>query len=514
MNSVAFVVLAATFCAGTFIKVYDADLFWHLRTGQLIFETGAVPHTDPFSASAAGSEWVAQEWLWELLAYGVWRVGGWLGLSVARMACVAGAIWFAMLVARRRGSSWTSITVAATILACPLLAYAEIRPQATTFLMFSLVFWMLEVARRRPRVLFGLPAVFLLWANLHGAFLAGLMLLACEAVSLAPWHRARTRRERSDPARAAETRLLKVLGICAAACVLVALANPAGFGLYTYPLKVVTEPLFRSRVYEWTPPNFTRPFWPFWGVFVLVVCVLVAQWQMPNRGWGRREVALFVFAVLALRARRQVPFFCLLAIPAFSAGLDRLLLGRSNALLRYGALVLAAGVSVFSFVAYRGARGPMGVGITPGRFPEEAAARLLETGMAGTVYNDYNDGGYLVWRLWPRWKIVMDGRVDVYGPALVERYARTWGGAADWREDFRKWGVRAVLGRHEIKRASPRKNLYTELEASTSWRRIYRDRTSELWLPADAVTTASKPVVGAGSRADGQTSVPQAPSSR
>jgi hypothetical protein len=60
----------------------DPDLWWHLRTGQLIVDTGLVPHSDPFSFTRAGSPWVSHEWLSEVVFYEIWKFAGAVGLII------------------------------------------------------------------------------------------------------------------------------------------------------------------------------------------------------------------------------------------------------------------------------------------------------------------------------------------------------------------------------------------------------------------------------------------------
>ena len=468
------VLLALIILYGTIVKIYDADLFWHLRTGQLILDTNSVPRTDPYSVTAAGKRWIAQEWLWEVIAHSIWHVSGFAGLSLVRTMAVAGAIVLAMFAARRQGVGWLSVLLSASVLALPLIAYAEIRPQVATFFMFGLLVYLLEAGRERPILLRLLPILFLIWANLHGAFLIGFVLIGCEV--LAAYLESRRSSRRRGAHIAADTSRFKSLLAVGAISLAAGLINPAGYGIYLYPLLVITEPMFRARVYEWVPPDLSQPFWPFWAVLALTV-LLVVRNRLPLRHW----VTLIAFALLALRARRQAPFFCLVAIAPVAAAFESFLAfnPRSRSVLALsGALLLA----LFTGYCYHGFRGAFGIGLTPGRFPEEAVRQVAATGKSGAIFNDYNDGGYLIWKLWPQWKIAMDGRVDVYGPEMVQRYARIWHGAPGWEKDFNKWNIQVVLGRREIWRSSPKQNLYTELAKNLEWTQAYRDSASELWI--------------------------------
>ena len=120
------------------------------------------------------------------------------------------------------------------------------------------------------------------------------------------------------------------------------------------------------------------------------------------------------------------------------------------------------------------------IGIAPDRFPETAAGRLLGIGSRASIFNDYNDGGYLIWRLWPHWKVSMDGRADVYGPELIRTYEKIWSGDPAWEKHLTDWGVQAVLGRTGGEALAARPGVVTVLgrrsqsscgvlRSSTSW---------------------------------------------
>ena len=119
----------------------DPDLWWHLRTGQWIVETGHVPHSDPFSFTRAGHAWVSHEWLSEVVFYELWKHGGTTALIV--FSAIITTAGFMLLYLRCPGKKhWAA---AATVLGA--LASAPswgVRPQMFTFTLASLLLWLLE----------------------------------------------------------------------------------------------------------------------------------------------------------------------------------------------------------------------------------------------------------------------------------------------------------------------------------------------------------------------------------
>ena len=75
----------------------DPDLWWHLRTGQLIVQNHAVFHADPYSFTRFGQPWVDHEWLSQVLMFGLYRLAGWGGLIAGFAAVVATAFMVVLL---------------------------------------------------------------------------------------------------------------------------------------------------------------------------------------------------------------------------------------------------------------------------------------------------------------------------------------------------------------------------------------------------------------------------------
>src|ERR1022692_1642816 len=139
----------------------DPDLWWHLRTGQWIVETGHVPHSDPFSFTRAGHAWVSHEWLSEVVFYQLWKHGGTPALIV--FSAIITTAGFMLLYLRclcsRQKPHWAAAAVAlGALAAAPAWG---VRPQMFTFTLASLLLWLLESGESRPRLLFCIPPLFL-----------------------------------------------------------------------------------------------------------------------------------------------------------------------------------------------------------------------------------------------------------------------------------------------------------------------------------------------------------------
>ena len=148
----------------------DPDLWWHLRTGQWIVESGHVPHSDPFSFTSAGHAWISHEWLSEAVFYELWKHGGFAAL-IAFPAIITTAGFMLLYLRCRAKAHWAAAATALGALAAS--PSWGVRPQMFTFTFASLLLWLVEWGENRPKILFWIPPLFLLWLNLHGGFALG-----------------------------------------------------------------------------------------------------------------------------------------------------------------------------------------------------------------------------------------------------------------------------------------------------------------------------------------------------
>ena len=418
----------------------DPDLWWHLRTGQWIVETGHIPHSDPFSFTRAGQPWVSHEWLSEVVFYETRKHAGAGGLIV--FSAIVTSAGFMLLYLRCSGKPhWAAAATALGALAsAPVWG---VRPQMFTFALASLLLWLLDRGQERPWLLVSVPPLFLLWLNLHAGFALGpaLMLaygfglLVEVAIGDAPW------REVSP--------VLARLLLLVLACLALVPLNPSGVQLYRYPFDTLRSATMRSFIVEWFSPNFhDLRFIPFLIVFLLLLVVLARTRARPR---ARTLVPLVLTTLLALDAVRHIPIFVLLAIPVIAAGLA----ASSPAVRRYNlsptaqvrpifnslAVVLMAGFALVRWGVL--ARGQATAEAQ--QFPEKAVEALRSRAFGKEVFAYYDWGGYTIYRLYPEYRVFVDGRADLYGNDLLRQFQTAVQLQTGWREVLDRWNVRTVL---------------------------------------------------------------------
>jgi hypothetical protein len=428
----------------------DPDLWWHLRTGQWIVQTGHVPHTDPFSFTRVGHAWVAHEWLSEVVFYELWKHGGAAALIV--FSAIVTTLGFMLLYLRcppHGGKRYWA--VAATALGALAAAPAwGARPQMFTFTLASLLLWLLErgnekdKGKDRAKLLLWIPPLFLLWLNLHAGFALGPALLFAYGVGLlletavgtTTWQEARP--------------IILRVSLLLLACFALVPLNPSGVQLYRYPLDTLRSPAMRSFIGEWSSPNFHEG--TYRPLLLLWLLLLIALASSRSRLRGRVIVPLILTALAALDAVRHIAIFVLMAIPVIAAVLPSASASLANPRPRPSGSPfrpLFSGTVLLLMAVFASAKW-----VTLARyqnaheaenFPQSAVAFLRSGDYPERVFVYYDWGGYAIWKLYPEHRVFLDGRADLYGDDLLHQFKTAVELRNGWRDVLDKWYVDAVL---------------------------------------------------------------------
>ncbi|HEX8175698.1 MAG TPA: hypothetical protein VF543_11320 [Pyrinomonadaceae bacterium] len=454
-------------------EVTDPDFWWHLRAGQYIFETRSIPHTDIFSFTFDGREWVTHEWLSELLIYALFKWLGWGGLVTGFALIITAASGLSLYSCEKSGAhalvSWVAVLLGALATA-PVWG---VRPQMFSMLLTSVFLFILTGYMRDEvkRSVWWLPPLMLLWVNLHGGYVLGIVLItiALLGITLDGLAEKRTHGEIFRRVRP----LIFVLLLC----VIVVPLNPNGVRLFTYPFETLASSAMQEHIEEWLSPNFhqTR--------FLLLAALMFATFAALALSTKRLRVSellmLCATAYAVLRSGRHLPIFAFAAVPLlaehatlwiksqdWSAPLfapEKITSGRQTFL---RAAVLAAAL-VFSLMNARHVIAKQ-ADSEEKHFPARAVAFLRAQNLPDPIFNWYDWGGYLIWKLYPERRIYIDGRADVYGDAFLEEFLRATKGQGDWREPLRRNGIRTVI----VKPDSPLAGLLMKEEG---WSKAFED---------------------------------------
>lgn len=433
---------------GAFLMPAQHDTWWQLRAGQEMWLTRQVLLRDTFSHTVYGAFWPNHEWLSQLLLYAAYAAGGLPFVTIVSATAVTSAwllVWKLTPGSTRSRFLLTSfVIVSASTLWSP-------RPQVLSLLLLALTMTLL---RRRRYV--WLPMVFLVWANLHGAVVMGVLLLTAALIASILENR------QSFPH-------LVLASVC---CLLATLATPLGLTFWTE----IPRSLARIRqlgIQEWSPPRLTSlALIPFWLIALALVGLMAARTRALSRDTGacrRGYLTLCACALtllpLAVTAERNVPPFLLLAVPAIAAlrspgENDDSFMSTYRPRLNC-ALAVVAGILVCGTVAYAYAKPIQHLRWTP--LPEASLAALRAC--SGNLYNRYDEGGYLIWFARDH-KVFLDGRQDPYPVDLVKEQVRIER-TGDFENVFQRYDIHCAY--------VPADSLVSVRLLRAGWTPLYRD---------------------------------------
>lgn len=457
------------------VNVLDPDLWWHLRTGQWIVQHRAVPHSDLFSWTGMGRPWAAYSWLFEVLIYGLFTRFGLVGILLFTYASLL-AITAALHSLIRKFEHRLAQSVGLTALA--LVAMARVcspRPW-----LFSILFICIElnilVSVRRSRnfkqLLWLLP-LFALWANLHIQFLYGFCVLGAAAVEGPVIRLLSNRLTVSDEDRSLPVNwiVLIILG-----CMLALVINPYHFHIYTVLLDTMRLGGFYGLISELQALPFRAL--SDWLVLVLAVAAafVLGRERVVSPFWW---LLLGGSAFTSFRATRDLWFVVIVAATIVA----RSQLNKTTTSYRVTkaqALVVATCTALLlalTLSAYR-ISNPELQKIIDKSYPTGAVNFVEENQLSGPLYNHFDWGGYLIWRM-PRLLVSMDGRGNIHDPETVKRAFDTWNGKPGWTSDQELQSSRLVIAERDLP-------LAQLLRLDSRWKIAYEDAISVVFVRAEA----------------------------
>lgn len=384
--------------------ISDPDFWWHLKTGEVMVQQGGLLQFDPFTFSGDNIVSVREAlilkgyWLWQLIAYGLYALFGFKGIFFLNLL-----VFFTMagVLFQQMRSRYVHPALAALLLTLCLgllYIYAPERPQTVSFLFAMLLFGLLAKVRDGGDLGWRLPLLMMTWANLHGGFVVGDLILLCFAAGIIIEFR-------HDLSRMRHFLLWILAGIGAS------LLNPNGvlvfgelFNFYNSSvMSGVTE-------YQNTWVTFLQGDRVVSILWLLIVLYAIGVWSMKKYYWPELFVAFFL-AYISVMHSRNIIFFPLIMLPCIGEALQQ---GWQRRGWQFPAFIPPLVILLCSIFilnsAYAAWQQRRGMGEVKNIYPEAAISFMQESGMRGRLFNSYEYGGYLLWRLFPQIQVFIDGR--------------------------------------------------------------------------------------------------------
>jgi hypothetical protein len=497
----------------------DAGIGWHIRTGQMILATRAIPRVDPFSATMSGRAWFAWEWLYDVLVGWLDAAAGLNGVVLFTALVIAAVFAWAFRLLLRRGTNILVALLLVLLAASAAMIHFLARPHVVSWLFTVAWFWILDLSerscwasdsksfttsdtnRRRISMLWLLPPLMLVWVNVHGGFLVGFVLLAIYWCSAA-WQWLRPTGDRFDDVlrQIRAGRLVRILTLTGILSGLATLVNPYGFQLHVHIYRYLTNRFLMDHINEFQSPNFHYVAQKCFAGLLLLTLVAIAVKKRAPSHTRVSQILVVLFAVYSgLYASRNIPVSSLLLIliigPWLSEAMERFsprrLGGRGFASPQFlqrmeavefslrGHLWPIAMVLFTCWIAAHGgklgAKPLMDAHFDAKRFPAAAVDYLTKEDVQGPLVSPDDWGGYLIYRLYPRVRMVIDDRHDFYGEQFLKSYLKMMQAQPGWQDFLQQSRAHCVVAPKD----SPLANL---LEETAGWKAIHSDDVATVFV--------------------------------
>jgi hypothetical protein len=433
------------------------DLAYQIRAGEMMLDSHHVLRTDPFTFTAFGRPWLDQQWGAQVLLAQIFRWGSWELLAITRATIAAASFWLLYVACRARGAgvrqaAWLSLGG----LLVAVYGFSP-RPQMFGFLLFAMTLAVVAERERHPLLLWLLPLIVLVWANVHGSFVLG------PAVLVLAWLEDRHR----DVSSSRTTILVAIASVVAAT------VNPFGLRVWSYVVELSSNPQVRDTIEEWQPPRLTSAI----GFIFFASVALVAAIALRRRheiAWPR-FLGLVLFFLLGVTAVRGVIWWAL-AAPFLLADLYP---GRSTreepriANTAIAVVLVGVGFTLLPWFRPTFASTANSGTVTDGLL--SYAPNAYTTRIADAVEPGTRVFAPEIWASWfeladPQLTVMIDPRIEIFPDAVWRDYDDVSDAAQGWQQIVDRWDIGALVLSTE-----QQSDLIAVIRDDPNWSTVYRD---------------------------------------
>jgi len=490
LQDVIFLVVFLFLIVGGKDLLGDPDTAWHIGVGRYILETGTIPDTGIFSFTAAKMPWMAHEWLSEVIFAAIHKLAGLNGIVLLAALAIAftNSIFLGFLLSR--GTN----TVLALILTIAAIAVTSVHWLARPHILSMpiLLFWYMaleEYRLRGKRYIYLLPLVTVVWVNLHGGFMAGLLLVAVYWLgSLAEFFFSKNEKERTD-----QKKNVIIYGKVGLLTIFAAMVNPHGYQALLFPFRIMGQKLSVGRINEWLSPNFHGVL-PY--EYLLLALIVTLGFSLLRFGFIEAGLVI-LWTHLSLHSVRYGPIFAIIVIPILAIRLEalmkegreggnRLLIGihslserlqQTSASMKGHVLPIVVILSITAITLAGGRflnKTLLDYEFDKKKVPVEAVDFAERNGIQGRLFNAYHFGGYLIYKGFPKEGVFVDGRADMYDEFL-KNYFDIVDLKPEWKEILDRFDIAWMM-------ITANSSLSVLLLETGNWNLVYADKVANVFV--------------------------------
>jgi hypothetical protein len=480
------------------LPFHDPDFYWHIKTGEYLFSAQSLPTTDIFSFTQEGQPWVLHEWLSQSILFWVYSSFGFPGLRILTGLLFTLTFYIINRLSYSLSANLFHSTMVTGIFLIYSLPNCSPRPQLFTFLFLAIFLYILLRLKymNEKRRLILLPLIMVIWANAHGGYLIGIVLVGIF------WLTEMVRCFFYKTAGETCSATFRVLSMTLVATLIASLLTPYTYELWIYPFEVMGMEASKSFITEWQSPDFHGLLYQaYLAVIMIYGAILIYSSRKPDL----TELVLsgsFIF--LGFLATRNIPLTVIVIAPLFALFaryLDFPRPGLEQAAVAHGPshsatslneetysrkettetqsgtggwiLLLLCVIAAFTIHTYQKQQDPeIELNKT---LPVAAVEFIKNNNISGRMLNNYNYGGYLIYEFYPDQKVFIDGRADMYGDEFIREYINIYHGGTQWKELLDKYSIDYAL----VGKNAPISQL---LNLSNDFVLIHDDRDHALYI--------------------------------
>lgn len=460
--------------------LYDGDTGYHIRTGEEILKHWRVPAHDIFSFHLPPLKWTAHEWLSQVILAAVYKFSGLTGIVILFAFLLAATHWLLYFILTLKSANLTLVTLTTLLATATSSSHWLARPHVFSLLFTTVWYHMLDRFQYDNRATLPyLPIMMIFWVNLHGGYFFGLVLICLyfggnllSSICSPP-------QESKQHQKKAKT-LFAYLILTVAACGI----NPLGFEILLFPLKLTSDRFLMDRVIEFLSPNFHEAL-PFkYMLLATIGAVALSRAPLNLIECG----LLLLLSYMALYSARYMSLFAIIVAPLLlksgdsalgnlPAPVGRFLQTRNRNLAEIDkkthgyvwpicATLLIIGLALGGSLQFT---------FDEKRFPVAAVKFLNRELITGNMFNNDEFGDYIIFSAWPKYRVFMDGRSDMYGEKLGSAYLQVANVRPGWKEILARNNISWVI--FDTKSA-----LTAALNGDLDWRPIYTDEVATIFV--------------------------------
>jgi hypothetical protein len=472
------------------VQPLDGDTWWHLRAGEVTYQQGRPLTIDVFSYTRFGEEWASHGWLTELWLYISYLISGFTGITLW-ISLLSMAVMVLVYFQMEGPPLYRAILI--LIMSFMLLPFLKARPQMTSLVFFLLTLWILRsyLAQKKDLLIWLIP-IFVLWANFHGGFVSGFILLILAVIG------DRLGKLIDPPGTGCldKARLIKLL-VVVVLCALAIMIHPLGYKVWTTLYHTMNVGGEGANIVEWASPDFHDPVQQLYLWLLLITLVIFA---LTPRKVTPSELLLFsAFTAMGYIWRRNLSFMVIYGMVIMSGYLWVLIKGLYD---RFNTGLAKIIKNAFESIKGRlQQRSPMGIQILlmsvvalifigaefkmylitdstamvkweKKQFPVGAKEWIQENQPEGKMMNSYNWGGYFDWYL-RDYPVFLDSRADLFGNEIIYQWLDVMNAKDGWQDILNRWNVSFIVMEPDWKIAP--------LLPYFGWDEYYRDDQSVIF---------------------------------